>query len=58
MGGIAHQAQVVAGLIVTIIMMTFYTDLPLAFGLTPVFGFHGGQERPMQPERRWKQPVG
>lgn len=41
-GGIAHQAQVVAGLIVTIIMMTFYTDLPLAFGLTPVFGFHGG----------------
>ena len=41
-GGIAHQAQVVAGLIVTIIMMTFYTDLPLAFGMTPVFGFHGG----------------
>lgn len=41
-GGIAHQTQVVAGLVVTMIMMAFYTDLPLAFGLTPVFGFHGG----------------
>lgn len=41
-GGIAHQTQVVGGLIVTMIMMAFYTDLPLAFGLTPVFGFHGG----------------
>lgn len=41
-GGIAHQVQVVAGLVVTMIMMMFYTDLPLAFGLTPVYGFHGG----------------
>lgn len=41
-GGIAHQTQVVGGLVVAMIMMAFYTDLPLAFGLTPVFGFHGG----------------
>lgn len=41
-GGIAHQAQVVTGLVIAMIMMVFYTDLPLAFGLTPVFGFHGG----------------
>lgn len=41
-GGVVHQTQVVVGLIVTMIMMMFYTDLPLAFGLTPVYGFHGG----------------
>lgn len=41
-GGIAHQAQVVTGLICAMIMMVFYADLPLAFGLTPVYGFHGG----------------
>ena len=41
-GGIAHQAQVVTGLVCTLIMMRFYKDLPLAFGLTPVYGFHGG----------------
>ena len=41
-GGLVHQAQVVTGLVITMIMMTFYTDLPLAFGLTPVYGFHGG----------------
>lgn len=41
-GGIAHQAQVVVGLLLAMVMMKFYTDLPLAFGLTPVFGFHGG----------------
>ncbi|MCU6701497.1 sodium/glutamate symporter [Muriventricola aceti] len=41
-GGIVHQVQVVAGLIVAMVMMMFYTELPLAFGLTPVYGFHGG----------------
>lgn len=41
-GGIVHQTQVVVGLIITMIMMLFYTNLPLAFGLTPVYGFHGG----------------
>lgn len=41
-GGIVHQVQVVVGLGLTMILMLFYTDLPLAFGLTPVYGFHGG----------------
>lgn len=41
-GAVVHQFQVVVGLVVTMILMLFYADLPLAFGLTPVFGFHGG----------------
>lgn len=41
-GGIVHQTQVVVGLALTMIMMVFYKNLPLAFGLTPVYGFHGG----------------
>lgn len=41
-GGIVHQFQVVTGLLLTMVLMLFYEDLPLAFGLTPVYGFHGG----------------
>ena len=41
-GGIAHQMQVVCGLLSAMVLMTVYTDLPIAFGLTPVYGFHGG----------------
>lgn len=41
-GGIAHQMQVVVGLGLTMLMMPYFKDLPLAFGLTPVYGFHGG----------------
>ena len=41
-GAVVHQFRVVVGLVVTMILMLFYADLPLAFGLTPVFGFHGG----------------
>lgn len=41
-GGIAHQAQVCVGLGLTMLLMQFFPDLPLAFGLTPVYGFHGG----------------
>ena len=41
-GGIAHQMQVCVGLGLTLLLMGSYTDLPLAFGLTPVYGFHGG----------------
>lgn len=41
-GGIVHQVQVVVGLLITTLLMFFYKDLPFAFGLTPVYGFHGG----------------
>ena len=41
-GGLVHQTQVCVGLGLTMLLMQFYPDLPLAFGLTPVFGFHGG----------------
>lgn len=41
-GGIIHQLQLVVGLSLTLLLMNFYEDLPLAFGLTPVYGFHGG----------------
>ena len=41
-GGIAHQMQVVVGLLCAMFLMTMYEGLPIAFGLTPVFGFHGG----------------
>ena len=41
-GGLVHQTQVLVGLGLTILMMPFFPNLPLAFGLTPVFGFHGG----------------
>lgn len=41
-GGLVHQTQVCVGLGLTMVLMQFYPDLPLAFGLTPVYGFHGG----------------
>lgn len=41
-GGIVHQTQVCVGLGLTMLLMPFFPNLPLAFGLTPVFGFHGG----------------
>lgn len=41
-GGLIHQTQVLVGLGVTMLMMPFFPKLPLAFGLTPVYGFHGG----------------
>ena len=39
--GIGHQLQVCVGLICAFIFMHFY-DIPLGFGLTPVYGFYGG----------------
>lgn len=41
-GGLMHQTQACIGLGLTIVLMMFYPNLPAAFGLTPVFGFHGG----------------
>lgn len=41
-GGLIHQTQVIVGLGLTMILMGFYPELPISFGLTPVFGFHGG----------------
>jgi ESS family glutamate:Na+ symporter len=40
--GIGHQSQVIIGLICAYIFMHFYDNLPLGFGLTPVYGFYGG----------------
>ncbi|MGI6169690.1 MAG: sodium/glutamate symporter [Christensenellales bacterium] len=39
--GISHQLQVIVGLICAFIFMSFY-DIPLGFGLTPVYGWYGG----------------
>ena len=41
-GGIMHQTQVIVGMGATLLMMPYFPNLPFAFGLTPVFGFHGG----------------
>lgn len=41
-GGLVHQTQVCVGLGLTMLLMHFFPNLPLAFGLTPVYGFHGG----------------
>ena len=41
-GGIMHQTQVLVGMGATLLMMPYFPNLPFAFGLTPVFGFHGG----------------
>ena len=41
-GGLVHQTQVLIGMGATLIMMPYFPNLPFAFGLTPVFGFHGG----------------
>ncbi len=40
--GLVHQTQVLVGLGLTMLMMPFYPNLPVSFGFTPVFGFHGG----------------
>ena len=42
LGGIVHQTQVLIGMGATLIMMPYFSNLPFAFALTPVFGFHGG----------------
>lgn len=41
-GGLVHQTQVLVGMGATLIMMPYFPNLPFAFGLTPVYGFHGG----------------
>ncbi|MBQ8090804.1 MAG: hypothetical protein IJ233_08695 [Pyramidobacter sp.] len=41
-GGLMHQTQVLVGMGCTLLMMPHFANLPFAFGLTPVFGFHGG----------------
>ncbi|MDO5134358.1 MAG: sodium/glutamate symporter [Eubacteriales bacterium] len=41
-GGLVHQTQVCLGLGITMLLMPLYDNLPFCFGLTPVFGFHGG----------------
>lgn len=41
-GGLIHQSQVCVGLGLTILLMPLFPNLPICFGLTPVFGFHGG----------------
>lgn len=40
--GIGHQMQVIVGLACAMLFAKFYPDLPLGFGLTPVYGFYGG----------------
>ena len=40
--GLIHQTQVLVGLGLTLVLMPFFSNLPLGFGFTPVFGFHGG----------------
>ena len=40
--GLVHQTQVLVGLGLTILMIPFFPNLPVSFGLTPVYGFHGG----------------
>ncbi len=42
LAGIGHMAQVVVGLLCAWFFMQFYPSLPLAFGVTPVWGFYGG----------------
>ncbi len=42
MAAIGHMGQIVVGLACTIGFMQFYPNLPLAFGLAPVFGFYNG----------------
>ena len=41
-GGLVHQTQVLVGMGATLLMMPHFPNLPFAFGLTPVYGFHGG----------------
>lgn len=41
-GGLVHQTQVVVGLGIAMLLMPLYPNLPFCFGLTPVYGFHGG----------------
>ena len=41
-GGLMHQTQVLVGMGATLLMMPYFPNLPFAFGLTAVFGFHGG----------------
>ena len=40
--GLIHQTQVLVGLGLTMLMIPFFPNLPVSFGFTPVFGFHGG----------------
>jgi ESS family glutamate:Na+ symporter len=40
--GLMHQTQVLVGLGLTILLIPFFPELPVSFGFTPVFGFHGG----------------
>ena len=40
--GLVHQTQVLVGMGLTILMIPFFPNLPVSFGLTPVYGFHGG----------------
>ena len=40
--GLVHQTQVLVGLGLTMLMIPFFPNLPVGFGFTPVFGFHGG----------------
>ena len=42
LAGIGHMAQAVAGLLCAYFFMQAYPQLPLAFGITPVWGFYGG----------------
>ena len=37
-----HQTQVIVGMGAALLMMPYFPNLPFAFGLTPVYGFHGG----------------
>jgi ESS family glutamate:Na+ symporter len=40
--GLMHQTQVLVGLGLTMLLIPFFPELPVSFGFTPVFGFHGG----------------
>ena len=41
-GGIAHQTQVCVGLLCALFFIQIGYEFPIAFGLTPVYGWYGG----------------
>ena len=42
MAAIGHMGQVVVGVLCAIFFIQYYPQIPMFFGLTPVFGFYGG----------------
>lgn len=53
--GIGHQIQVCIGLLCAFIFITLGYDIPLGFGLTPVYGFYGGHGTALAAGTLFKQ---